>query len=152
MDIFEGSTPPNVEGKITLTPNLLLKSNIQGDPAGNTPFVNYLIKVYDQESSNDIKISAASYGGAGTEYEESLDAAISGNGNNFSIYGRHTITLGSNSVVIANVYSGTVEGSQIKNLKKAFIVVDDSNSGTALLKNGAIRIFFDGNRTSDFQR
>lgn len=152
MDIFEGNTPPDVVGKITLTPNLLMKSNISGDPAVNTQFVNYLIRVYDQTSSNDIKISATSYGGQGTEYEESLDAAISGSGNNFSIYGRHIITLGSNSVVVANVYSGTVDGTQITNLKKAFVVVDDSNSGTALLKNGSIRIFFDGNRTSDFQR
>ena len=150
MEIFDGNTPPNMEGTITLTPNYLFKSNIQGDPPMNTAFVNYSIKVFAQTSTNDIKILGTGYGGATSEKEESNDAAISGSGNNFSIYGRHTITVGANSIIVANVYSGTLDGSQVKNLKKAFVVVDDSKGGNALLKNGAIRIFYDANKISEF--
>lgn len=150
MDIYDGGAPPDLEGTITLTPNLLSKSNVQGDPPANTPFVNYSIKLYDQTGSNDIKILSTGYGGATTEKEESEFAAVTGKGNGFSVYGRTTVTVGSNSVVVAIVYSGTIEGNQVKNLKRAFVVVDDSKSGGVLLKNGSIRIFYDGNKTSDF--
>lgn len=47
MDIFNGNKPPNVEGVISMVPNLLLKSNIPNDAPANQRFVDYLIKIYN---------------------------------------------------------------------------------------------------------
>ncbi|HMR92054.1 MAG TPA: hypothetical protein PKC69_07060 [Chitinophagaceae bacterium] len=154
MDIYEGDKAPNVEGTISMTPNLLLQSNVPGDPPSNTQFVHYSIKFYEQEESNNsIKFSSTGYGGASPEKEESNGAVISGSGNNFTVYGRSTVTVGSNSVVVAVIYSGTLDGSNnIKKLKRAIVVVDDSNRGNILLTNGHMRVFHDGDSKSAITR
>ena len=153
MDMYEGDNPPNIVGSIYMSPNYLLKSNITGDPAPNTQFVHYTIKFYDHNSSgNTVKFSGVGSGGSSSEREESQSGLVTGTGNNFTVYGRSTVTLGSNSVVLAYVYSGIIEGNVIKNFKKALIVVDDSKGGANLLKNGQSRVFYDANKTSEFSR
>lgn len=152
MDIFNGNKPPNVEGVISMVPNLLLKSNIPNDAPANQRFVDYLIKIYNQKSDNSISVRATGTGGSSPEVEESLDAAISGSGNNFTIYGSYKITVGANSLILANVYSGTLEGEKVKNFKRAFIVVDDTRGSANLLKKGQARVFFDGDKSSSFSK
>lgn len=153
MTIHDGSTPPDVSGSVYMSPNLLLKSNITGDPAPNTQFVHFTIKFYDlNKSDHSLKVSGVGSGGSSTEREESLTATVTGSGNNFTVYGKSTVTVGSKSVIIANVYSGTIDGNVIKNFKKALVIVDDSKGGAELLKNGQMRIFYDGNSKSEFTR
>ena len=153
MDLYEGGNPPNIVGSVYMTPNYLLKSNITGDPAPNTQFVHYTIKFYDQNSSgSSIKFSAVSSGGSTPEYEESQSGIVTGSGNKFTVYGRSTVTLGANSVVVAYVYSGIIDGETIKNFKKALVIVDDTKGGNNLLKNGQMRVFYDANKTSEFKR
>ncbi len=154
MDIYTGNNAPDVQGTISMTPNLLLQSNVAGDPPSNTQFVHYSIKLFDQNGDNNsIKFVSTGYGGASPEKEESNGAVISGSGNNFTVYGRSTVTVGSNSVVVAVVYSGILDGANnIKKLKRAVVVVDDSKGGSILLKNGHIRVFHDGDSKSSFTR
>ena len=153
MDLYEGENPPNIVGSIYMTPNYLLKSNITGDPQPNTQFVHYTIKFYDQNSSgNTVKFSGVGTGGSSSEREESQSGIVTGSGNKFTVYGRSTVTLGANSIVVAYVYSGIIEGENIKNFKKALVVVDDTKGGNNLLKNGQIRVFYDANKTSEFKR
>lgn len=153
MDLYDGDTPPNIVGSIYMSPNLLLKSNITGDPASNTQFVHYTLKFYDQNTSgNTVKFSGVGSGGSSTEREESQSGVVTGSGNQFTAYGRSTVSIGSNSIVVAYVYSGIIEGEIIKNFKKALVVVDDSKGGANLLKNGQSRVFYDGNKTSEFKK
>ena len=153
MDLYEGENPPNIVGSIYMSPNYLLKSNITGDPQPNTQFVHYSIKFYDQNASgNTVKFSGVGSGGSSTEREESQSGVVTGSGNKFTVYGRSTVTVGANSIVVAYVYSGIIEGETIKNFKKALVVVDDSKGGPNLLKNGQSRVFFDANRTSEFSK
>lgn len=153
MDLYEGENPPNIVGSIYMSPNYLLKSNITGDPVPNTQFVHYTIKFYEQNSSgNTVKFTGTGSGGSSTEREESQSGIVTGSGNKFTAYGRSTVTLGANSVVVAYVYSGIIEGENIKNFKKALVIVDDTKGGINLLKNGQIRIFYDANKSSDFKR
>ena len=153
MDINDGTTPPNIVGSVYMSPNYLLKSNINGDPAPNTQFVHYTIKFYDQNTSgNTVKFSGVGSGGSSTEREESQSGVVTGSGNSFTVYGRSTVTIGANSIVVAYVYSGIIEGQIIKNFKKALVVVDDSKGGSNLIKNGDIRVFYDANRTSELTR
>ena len=153
MVLHEGDTPPNIVGSVYMSPNYLLKSNITGDPAPNTQFVHYTIKFYDQNSSgNTVKFSGVSSGGSSPEREESQTGVVTGSGNKFTVYGRSTVTIGANSVVVAYVYSGILEGDIIRDFKKALVVVDDSKGGSVLLKNGQSRVFYDANKTSEFKR
>lgn len=153
MVLHDGDTPPSIAGSVYMSPNYLLKSNITGDPAPNTQFVHYTIKFYDQNSSgNTVKFSGVGSGGASSEREESQSGVVTGSGNKFTAYGRSTVTIGANSVVVAYVYSGIIDGEVIKDFKKALVVVDDSKGGAALLKNGQSRVFYDANRTSEFRK
>ena len=153
MDLYDGDTPPNIVGSIYMSPNFLLKSNIPADPTPNTQFVHYTIKLYDQNTSeNTVKFSGLGSGGSSTEREESQSGVVTGSGNQFTVYGRSTVTIGSNSIVVAYVYSGIIEGDIIKKFKKALVVVDDSKGGTNLLKHGQSRVFYDGNKTSEFRK
>lgn len=152
MDIYPGNSAPDVQGTISMTPNLLLRSNVAGDPPSNTQFVHYTIKLFEQnQANNHIKFTSIGTGGASPESEESNEAVVSGSGSNFTVYGRSTVTVGSNSVVVAVVYSGILDGANnIKKLKRAVVVVDDSKRGNILLKNGDIRVFHDGDGKSAF--
>lgn len=153
MDLYDGDTPPSIVGSVYMSPNFLLKSNITGDPAPNTQFVHYTIKFYDQNTSgNTVKFSGVGSGGSSTEREESQSGVVTGSGNKFTVYGRSTVSIGSNSIIVAYVYSGIIEGEIIKNFKKALVVVDDSKGGAALLKNGQSRVFYDANKTSELRR
>ena len=145
IEIHRGTTPPIVEGTFNMNPNLLLSTNISGDVPVNTGFVAYRITFFDQSSEgNGIKFNAVASG----ESEASNGAVISGSGNNFTVYGRSTVTVGANSVVLGVVYSGTVEGNSIKNLKRSIVCIDDSNNGGVLLSNGMARVFHDPDKDS----
>jgi hypothetical protein len=107
--------------------------------------VNYTINFTNQNSSN---FSISFTGSASGEQDSSNSAVIAGSGNDFSVYGKSTTVVGSNSVVLGVIYSGTMEGGKIKNLKRAIIVLDDSKGGPNLLKNENARVFQDGDRSS----
>lgn len=145
IEVYKGTNPPIVEGTFNMNPNLLLNTNIPGDVSINTGFVAYRITFFDQSSEDfGIKFNAVASG----ESEASNGAVISGSGNNFTVYGRSTVTVGANSVVLGVVYSGIIEGNSIKNLKRAIVCIDDSKNGGVLLSNGMARVFHDPDKDS----
>ncbi|OOG73673.1 hypothetical protein B0E43_12530 [Algoriphagus sp. A40] len=145
MDVFPGNTPPDVTGTYFMIPNLMLRSNITGDVPSNTAFVTYNVTFsYFNEEDFSIRFVGLASG----ERDESESAVISGSGNNFTVYGRSTTTVGSNSVVLGVMYSGTIEDEKVKNLKRAIIVIDDSKGGPTLMKKGNSRVFHDGDKSS----
>lgn len=145
MDTNSGDTPPDISGTYLMSPNVLLRSNIPNDAPSNTQFVNYSITFSNQNSANfSISFSGRSSG----ETDSSSSAVIAGSGNDFSVYGQSTTVVGSNSLVLGVIYSGTIENGKIKNLKRAIIVLDDSKGGLNLLKNENSRVFQDGDRSS----
>lgn len=145
MDIFPGETPPDVTGSFTMSPNLLLRSNITNDAPANTQFVNYSVTF---SNLNFSAFTVSFLGNASGERDISDSAIITGSGNNFTIYGKSTTTVGANSVVLGVIYSGTLEAGKVKNLKRAIVVIDDSNAGPNLLKKGNARVFHDGDKNS----
>lgn len=145
MDIFSGDTPPDLNGSFSMNPNLLLRSNITNDAPSNTQFVNYSVTFSGQ---NMAESTISFIGTASGERDVSNSAIITGSGNNFTVYGRSTTTVGANSVVLGVMYSGTLEAGKVKNLKRAIVVIDDSNAGPNLLKKGNARVFHDGDKSS----
>ncbi len=145
MDVFPGNEPPDVTGTYFMIPNLMLRSNIPGDVPSNTQFVTYNV-TFSYQDIDDFSIRFV--GLATGERDESESAVISGSGNNFTVYGRSTTVVGSNSVVLGVMYSGTMEEGKVKNLKRAIIVIDDTNGGPTLMKKGNSRVFHDGDKSS----
>lgn len=145
IEINKGTNPPIVEGTFIMNPNLLLKSNIPDDVPINSAFSAYRITVFDQSNEDySIKFNSVAAG----ESEVSNGALISGSGTSFTLYGKSTVNVGSNSVVLGVVYSGNLEGNSIKNLKRAIVCIDDSNNGGVLLSNGMARVFHDPDKDS----
>jgi hypothetical protein len=145
MDTYSGDTPPDISGTYLMSPNVLLRSNIPNDAPSNSPFVNYSITFSNQNSAN---FSISFNGRSSGETDSSSSAVIAGSGNDFSVYGQSTTVVGSNSLVLGVIYSGTMENGKIKNLKRAIIVIDDSKGAPGLLKNENSRVFQDGDRSS----
>jgi hypothetical protein len=145
MDTYTGDTPPDITGTYLMSPNVLLRSNIVNDAPSNSPFANYTINFTNFNASNS---SISFTGTASGERDTSNSAVIAGSGNDFSVYGQSTTVIGTNSVVLGVIYSGTLENGKIKNLKRAIIVIDDSKGGPDLLKNENARVFHDGDRSS----
>lgn len=145
IETYSGDTPPDITGTYLMSPNLMLRSNIPNDAPSNTQFVSYTINFSNFNASN---FSIGYVGTASGERDASESAVIAGSGNNFSVYGKSTSVVGANSVVLGVVFSGTLENGKIKNLRRAIIVIDDSNGGPNLLKKGNARVFHDGDKTS----
>lgn len=145
MDIFSGDTPPDLTGSFSMNPNLLLRSNISNDAPTNTQFVNYSVTFSGQ---NMAESTISFLGISSGERDVSNSAIITGSGNNFTVYGRSTTTVGSNSIVLGVMYSGTLEAGKVKNLKRSIVVIDDTNAGPNLIKKGNARVFHDGDKSS----
>ena len=145
MDTYYGDTPPDITGTYLMSPNILLRSNIVNDAPSNSPFVDYTVNFSNQNSTN---FSISFTGTASNEKEQSNSAVIAGSGNDFSVYGQSTSVVGSNSIVLGVIYSGTLENGKIKNMKRAIIVIDDTNAGPNLLKKGNARVFHDTDKSS----
>lgn len=141
MITHHGETPPDITGTHIMKPNLLLRSNIPGDPPSNSPFVNYTVNFYDLDLA---KLQVSFTGSASGEKDASSSAVIAGSGNDFSVYGRSTTTMGQNSLVLGVIYSGTIENGTVTKLRRAIIVLDDSKGAPNLMKKDQARVFHNG--------
>jgi hypothetical protein len=124
----------------------LFKTNIDKDYEIGTLFNDARIG-FSSLNLNDFTLKVNSNEESGIS--ESTKAVVSGSGNNFTVYSMEIVKIGTNSAVIANLYSGTMDGTSIKNLKRAGINVDNSNGGTEFLAEGEARIFNDGDNISE---
>lgn len=146
ITINEGTTPPNVEGIYLIQPATLKASNISTDVIG-TVFSAMKVKFFSQNTSNfDIQLYGKNFLGAN---DTSLITAISGSGNNFTVYGKVKAYNGVNSAVFAIILSGTKEGDDLKNVVFGLINIDNSNGGASFILQGKARLFYDADLTSD---
>lgn len=146
IDTYTGETPPDITGTYIISPNRLLGTNIPNDPQVNSLFADYTVSFTNQNMS-DGSISFTGSGGLG-ENDSSSSAVIAGSGNDFTVYGQSISVDGPNSIVLGVIFTGTIENGVIKDLKRAFIVIDDSKGGSMSLKEGNGRVFQDADRTS----
>lgn len=147
ITIYTGTTPPNVEGIYSISPVKSLASNVPGDVPGSTFFANAKVKFYEQNNTDfDIKVLGRSILNIN---DSSLSTAISGSGNNFSVYGKLRTYSGANTAVFGVVISGELDGTSIKNFVWGLINIDDSQDpGHAFIKEGQARLQYDIDYTS----
>lgn len=139
--VNEGTTPPNMEGAFYVSPLILKASNIQGDKPGNA-FLSSKVKFFDQHN-DDFGISLIGEHVL-TLRDTSIVTAISGSGNNFTIYGKVKSTYGSYSAIFATIISGVKEGNNIKNYTIGLINIDNTKGGTGIfVPEGKARVAYD---------
>lgn len=131
--------PPNLEGAFGIKPLRLLKSNRPQDPA-NMVFNDVSVKFFTQDKDNNIKLIGKNFVG---NADTSIVTAISGKGNDFTIYGKVKAVQGSNLAIFGIVISGVKDGDLLRNVRYGIINIDNSKGGTVFIKQGDARAVFD---------
>lgn len=143
LTINLGTTPPDVQGIYDFKPLKLEKSNRPSD-AANMFFANAKVKLYNQSTTDfGIQLLGKNFIAAN---DTSLVTAISGSGNNFTIYGKvKAVRLNSTQYAIfALIISGTKEGNSLKNIKYGLINIDNSMAESGyFIEQGQGRIIYD---------
>lgn len=145
--VNEGTTPPNMEGAYFVNNFKLTKSNVPGDEIGYQ-FNNAKFKLFNQ-STKDYGISLIGEHLL-TLKDTSVTTAISGSGNNFTIYGKIKSVTKPYTAIFATIISGVKVGNNIKNLKVGLINVDDMNTPPGIfIPEGLGRVAYDADLTSE---
>ncbi|MFN8282787.1 MAG: hypothetical protein U0U67_06200 [Chitinophagales bacterium] len=148
ITINDGTAPPNVEGIYQIAPAVIKASNIAAAEVG-TSYGAMKIKLFSQSSSDfSIQLYGKNFLGIN---DTSVITAISGSGNNFTIYGKvkaYNIG-GTNSAIFALIISAQKEGTSFKNLEFGLINIDNTNGGGFFIQQGKARLFYDSDLTSE---
>ncbi|MFN8284913.1 MAG: hypothetical protein U0U67_16945 [Chitinophagales bacterium] len=146
ITIHEGTTPPNVEGIYYISPVKSKASNIPTDVLG-TLYANTKVKFYEQ-NNNDFGIRLLAINILSFK-DSSLSTAISGSGNNFTVFGKVRTYSGPNTAVFGVVFSGEMDGDIIKNIEWGLINIDDSQGNGAFIKEGQARLQYESDFVSE---
>lgn len=141
MVVYEGKNPPNVNG-IYLMNDLTLKNANTGETPGKT-FLEEKIKLSNQNNSTfNIDAITNSNGTIGT----SEKTIVTGEGNNFTIWGNFQSKFENDEAVFAKIISGTISEEGIVNLKYCIINVNYiKNVDNKFLTEGKGRFIEDAN-------
>jgi hypothetical protein len=147
LEVHTGTRPPNVEGSYSIKPQILDTSNIPSDRPGQQ-FTDGKVTFFEQSNEDfSIKLIGEHFL---HDADTSIATAISGSGNDFTVYGKVKSTSGPYSIVVAIVVTATKEGDDLKNYKIGVINVDNSNGGTGIfIKEGEGRVAHDGDFISE---
>lgn len=145
LTINSGTTPPNVEGIYFISQTILKASNIPGDFAPGHQFADGRLKVINQSSDFTVDLFGKNFLSTN---DTSILTAISGSGNNFTIYGKVKAVSGSNSAIFGIIISGEKDGVNINDLSYGLINIDDTNGGGVFIQEGQARLVFDNDFVS----
>jgi hypothetical protein len=151
ITIYDGNTPPNIEGEYLLSPDELVFDSENDFEIGHI-FADLYFKFYNQNMHSNTLDYKEKQG-----YSESIGtgAFISGSGNNFSVF-FNTEGIGHKEDYDINyktalVISGTKDEQGIRNLEYAFVMVDKSSDPKPyFIPVGAFRVFKDGDNISSY--
>lgn len=141
MTVHEGTDPPDISGFYFGSPLRLVQTNIENDYVIGYEFhfTRYSFSEFDQE---DFTLQVLTK--QGNLISESKVSVISGSDKSFTVYSMMETTYGTHSVVLAYLYSGIMDGGNIKDFSEALIVVENKTEGSGFLKEGQARVIEDG--------
>ena len=149
IPIYDGDTPPNIEGCYLISTHTLVYSNLSGDYPGDT-FVDRYIKFSNQDMINNTVDFESLDLGYFNSYSYSLDSYVTGSGNNFTVffntYGYYDD--GVTTYKMAYAISGTVSENGIVNLYDGFYMQEKNDPYGILVDVGTIRVFKDSDGMS----
>lgn len=154
MKIYEGKTPPQIEGIYLFSENVLSGSTIEDDDIGEV-YADYRYQFYEQDATTlAVKTSFRGYRKNGTLLSEGIGKGsfISGKDNFFSIFSEENVTSANGATsTILTIYSGEYTPTGIKNFQYAFYMKDKNDPNDDLIDVGATRVFKDGDGLSETQ-
>ena len=131
IPIYEGRTPPNIEGAYLDSPLYMTKSTVPNEPVKPDGFNDYKLKVYNQNSTQltaslDSK-SINKNTGAVSATSTGQGTYLSGQGNFFSLFvvletQRVNSTTRSRTL---ELYSGELTATGIRNLQSTLFMLED---------------------------
>lgn len=144
--INKGIKPPTINGKFSIKPHKLSKSNIPNDPIGHV-FSDAVVSLFGQNDKDfSIKLLGENFINL---RDTSISTAISGSGNDFTIYGKVKSNRGEAYGISALLISGSLEGDHLKNVQTGIIMVDASHGDALMIKEGQARVAFDSDFISE---
>ena len=145
MPIYDGDTPPNIEGCFLNSPNRLYYSNLSGDTPGSSYPDRYL-RFYNQDMiNNTVDYESIQL----TTREYSVSSYVTGSGNNFTVFFN---ILGyyedGSTYKQLKAISGTITDDGIANLYYGFYMQETYDPYDQLVEPGSMRIFKDNDGMS----
>lgn len=144
IPIYEGDTPPNIEGCYLNSPNVLSYSNY-GDTPGSSYNDRYLRFLNQDMVNNTVDYE----GKQSTTYEYSTESFITGSDNNFTVffnvYGEYQDGA---TYKMAKILSGTKTEEGIANLYYGFYLIEKYDPYNEIVPVGTIRVFKDNDGMS----
>lgn len=140
ITIHEGTTPPNIEGIYEFKPVKSKASNISSDVIGSF-FANAKVKFFSQ-SNEDFGIQLIAKNLLNFN-DTSIITAVSGSGDNFTVYGRVKSSAGNDNAIFAIILTGEKNGTSLKNVEWGLINVDNTNGGISFILEGQARLMYD---------
>ncbi len=140
--IYNGYTPPALEGKYLMSPSVLVSSNFSDPYLPGHLFVDNIVEFSDFNPNDlTIKVTISEGGANGIGY----GSFISGQGNNFTVYVKVDFKdISGHEVLQTEVYSGTLETGGIRNLQRSLFMVDDKGDpNDGYIGNGQGRLAID---------
>jgi len=146
--IYNGYTPPKIEGKYLISPLVLVSSNFDELALPGYLLPDYIVEFYDFDPNNlTIRVNTEHAGNKGIGF----GGFVSGQSNDFTVYVKveSTDSYG-HKVLITEVYSGTLEAGNIRNLQlSAFMVDDRGDPNGEYIENGQGRLAKDNDGISE---
>lgn len=147
IPIYDGVTPPNIEGSYFIDPEILVASSRDGDSYGDRYNSEY-DRFYDQDMNNNT-ISLVRVQGGGSEWAKGEGCFISGYDNNFTVFFDTEGASGGSTFKNAYIISGTKTSVGISNIYKGFIMKEKNDPDNHLVEVGTFRFFSDEDGVSD---
>ncbi len=146
ITIYDGTTPPTVNGIYIISPFKLKATTLSSDFPIGTTFLDAKLKLENQNNTDfSINILGKNFL---ANNDTSIISAISGSGNNFTVYGKVKATNGTSYAYFALVMSGTMSGTAIQNFEVGLINIDNSHGNGLFMPEGAARLIYDADFTS----
>lgn len=141
MPIYEGTTPPNIEGVYLINPTTLVYTS-DGQFKQGDSFNDKIIKFSNQNGATNI----VAYDSRESSSADSSElVSVNGTNDNFTAYFIAIGTTAGISTKTSTVISGTMTTSGIQDIKYAFIMLDKgADPDKKLMDVNAYRIFKDG--------
>lgn len=142
MEVNEGNTPPNLEGKYRISPLSLICSNVAGDVYGCN-FEKIDIAFSNQSNATRYHTVDIEYH-CGPEHVTGVKAYIVGNDNKFTVMAKVTLQGDYYPVVYICAMSGEITPYGIVDTHIVrFMLENNGDPGNCLLKKGEGRMLYD---------
>ncbi|MDR2764026.1 MAG: hypothetical protein LBB90_03240 [Tannerella sp.] len=147
LPVYGGGTPPSIAGTYKIAPLVLKKSNFWDSYSAGHRF-NDMYITFSEQNNSDLTVKVV------TNQEnvtgEGTGAYIVGEGDKFTVFVEVTsYKNGKFRAKTAEIYSGILTSTGIKNLYYALVMLDDSGDPGEVIEVGQGRLFYDSDGFSE---